>query len=74
MDVDTYTLYEIIVPETNENFTVKEHYEAIAHLQDGCMVFEKHITVHNPTPFTQTYLVIARQWHNNPGFREEDEI
>ena len=32
------------------------------------------VTVHNPTHFTQTYLVIARQWHNNPGFREEDKM
>ena len=71
MDVQTYTDYEIVVPETSESFIVKERYEAVAYLKDSYMVFERHHTVHNPTPYTQTRMVITHQWHNNPGFREE---
>ena len=72
MDIDTYTVYEIIVPENNERFTVKERYEALAYFRDMCMVFERHYTVHNSTSFIQTVMVITKQWHNNPDFREED--
>ena len=72
MDIDTYTVYEIIVPETNERFFTKERYEALVYLKDSCMVFEHHVTAHKPTLYTQTRLTISRQWHNNPDFREED--
>ena len=72
MDIDTYTVYEIVVPETNEQILTRERYEALAYWKDSCMVFEKHYTVHNSTPFIQTGMVITRQWHNNPDFQEED--
>jgi len=72
MDVDTYTVYEIIEPVANKSFTTKERHMALAQWKDGDMVFERHFTVHSPTPYTQTYMVIGRQWHNNPDFREED--
>jgi predicted transcriptional regulator YdeE len=71
MDVDTFTDYEIVVPETSESFIVKERYEALAYLKDTYMVFERHHTVHNPTLYAQTQLIITRQLHNNPDFREE---
>jgi len=72
MDVQTYTEYEIVVPETNRRFTTRERYEAVAYLKDSYLVFEKHITIHSPTLYIQTCLVITRQLHNNPGFREEE--
>ena len=72
MDIDTYTVYEIIVPETNEKILTRERYEAIAYWKDSHLVFEHHLTVHNPTSYIQTRVDIIRQWHNNPDFREED--
>jgi hypothetical protein len=72
MDVDTFTMYEIVVPETNEQILTRERYEALAYWKDTCMVFEHHVTVHNPTSCLQTRLTITRRWHNNPDFREED--
>ena len=71
MDIDIFTDYEIIIPETNESFIVRERYEAIAYWKDSHMVFERHHTVHNPTLYMQTCMTITRQWHNNPDFREE---
>ena len=72
MDIETFVEYEIIVPETNERFFTKERYEALAYLKDSCMVYERHVTVHNPTPHMQTRMTITQPWHNNPDFREED--
>lgn len=72
MDVQTYTEYEIVVPETSENFITRERYEAVAYFKDMYLVFERHVTVHNPTPYVQTRMIISRPWHNNPGFSEED--
>ena len=72
MDISNYTEYEIVVPETNQRFFIKERYEALAYLKDACMVFEHHVTIHNPTPHFQTRMIITRPWHNNPDFREED--
>jgi hypothetical protein len=65
-------VYEIVDPETNKLFFTKERYEAVAYLKDTYLVFEHHVTVHNPTLFMQTRMTITRQWHNNPDFREED--
>ena len=72
MDISNYIEYEIIVPETNRRFITRERYEAIAYLKDSCLVFERHVTVHNPTLYIQTYMTIVQQWHNNPDFREEE--
>ena len=72
MDISNYTEYEIIVPETNEKIITRERYETIAYLKDTHMVFERHITMHNPSSYFQTCLIITRQLHNNPEFREED--
>jgi len=72
MDVLTYTEYEIIVPETNESFTTRERYEALAYFKDSYMVYERHVTVHNPTLYMQTRMTITQPWNNNPDFREED--
>jgi histone acetyltransferase (RNA polymerase elongator complex component) len=72
MDVQTYTEYEIVVPETNRRFTTRERYEAVAYYRDSCLVFERHVTVHNPTLYFQTRMIISRPWHNNPDFQEED--
>ena len=72
MDISNYIEYEIIVPETNERFITRERYEAIAYLKDSYLVFERHVTIHNPTLYIQTYMAITQQWHNNPGFQEEE--
>ena len=72
MDVQTYTEYEIVVPETSESFLTRERYEAIAYFKDMYLVFERHVTVHNPTSLIQTRLTITRPWHSNPEFREEE--
>ena len=72
MDISVYTEYEIIVPETNERFFTRERYEALVYLKDNCSVYEHHVTIHNSTLYTQSRMVITMQWHNNPGFREED--
>ena len=72
MDVDNFIEYEVIVPETNEWFITRERYEALAYLKDSHMVYERHVTVHNPTSHMQTRLTITRPLHNNPDFREED--
>ena len=72
MDISNYIEYEIIVPETNERFFTRERYEAVAYLKDSYLVFEHHITVHNPTLYIQTRMTITRQLHNNPDFQEEE--
>ena len=72
MDVQTYIEYEIVVPETNKRFFTRERYEAVAYLKDSYLVFERHVTVHNPTSYTQTRMAITQQWHNNPNFQEEE--
>jgi len=72
MDISNYIEYDIIVPETNERFTTRERYEAVAYLKDSYLVFERHVTAHNPTLYIQTRMTITRQLHNNPDFQEEE--
>ena len=72
MDISNYIEYEIVVPETNKRFTTRERYEAIAYWKDSYLVFERHVTVHNPTLYIQTCMTIVQQWHNNPDFQEEE--
>jgi len=72
MDVQTYTEYEIVDAVSNESFTTREHYVALSCYKTDDMVFERHVTIHNPSPYTQTKLLITRPWHNNPEFREEE--
>ena len=71
MDVHTYTEYEVIDTVTNESFVTREHYEALACYKAGDLVYERHVTVHNPSLYTQTKLTISRPWNNNPEFVEE---
>ena len=73
MDVQTYTEYEVTDSATNESFITRERYVALACYKATDMVYEKHITVHNPSLYTQTRLTITRPWNHNPEFDPESE-
>ena len=73
MDVHTYTEYEITDSITDECFVTRERYVALAHYKAEDIIYEKHITVHNPSLYTQTRLIITRPWNNNPEFDTELE-
>jgi hypothetical protein len=72
MDVQHYTEYEVIDSITNESFVTQERYVALAHYKDSDTVYEKDITVHKPTPYIQTRVVIYQMWTFNPDIREEE--
>ena len=69
MDVQTYTEYEIVDAVTNESFTTREHYVALSCRKTDDMVFERHVTIHNPSQYTQTKLLITRPWQGAIPFR-----
>jgi hypothetical protein len=72
MDVQHYTEYEVIDSVTNESFVTQERYVALAHYKDSATVYENHFTVHKPTPYTKTLVVITQMWTFNPDIREEE--
>jgi len=69
MDTETTVWYEIIIPDTNEPFFTKNYYEAIDYFEENCMVYEKHVTVSNPSLYTQVRQIVTVQWHLNPEYK-----
>jgi hypothetical protein len=69
MDTETTVLYEIIEPDTNAYFFTKDYYEAVDYFEEKYMVFEKHITVSNPSLYTQVRQIVTVQWHLNPEYK-----
>ena len=72
METQFYVEYEIIDSVTNTKFVTRERYEALSCYKADDMVYERHVTVCNSSPFNQTYMVNVMAWHLNPNFREED--
>ena len=60
--------YEIIVPETNEKIVTYSRETALDHYHEDCMVFERQITLTEPSVFTQTHVIVTMRWNNNPEF------
>jgi len=69
MDTQTTVLYEIIDPETNVGFFTESRAEAFDFLERTYMVFEKHVTVSNPSLYTQVRQIVTVQLHLNPEYK-----
>ena len=72
METQLYVEYEIIDSITNKKTVTRERYVALACYKENDMVYERHVTVCNSSPYNQTYLVNIMNWHLNPNFIEEE--
>jgi hypothetical protein len=71
METQVIILYEITVLETDKCYVTLDRDEALDRYREGCMVFETHKTVTQPSTFTQTRIYVTLQWHNNPDFNPD---
>jgi hypothetical protein len=69
METQTFIIYEITEPVSNNTFVTDSYDVAVDHFNDGCMVFEKHKTMTQASPFIQSGSYVTMQWHLNPNFK-----
>jgi hypothetical protein len=72
MESQTRVEYEVIDTETNEQFFTDDHFEALNRFAEEWMVYERHITLGNPSRFVQTEQKVTILWNYNPEFEEEE--
>jgi hypothetical protein len=68
MESQTFVVYEITEPITNRTFVTDSYDVAVDCFNDGSMVFEKHKTITQASPYIQSGSYTTLQWHNNPNF------
>jgi len=69
METQTFVLYEITLPDTNEFFVTESRVETLSYYDDDYMVFEKHKIVTQPSVNTQTCTTVTLRWNDSPDFR-----
>ena len=72
METQTTVLYEVIDYVTNEKFVTREHYEALACYKAGDIVFERHLSITNPSEDTQTQVLVTLRWTKHYEEYQED--
>jgi hypothetical protein len=70
MEPETFVEYELVHPETNENFVTRDRDVALECYRDTWLVFEKQVSMCSPSLYTQARMTVTIQWHNNPEYRE----
>jgi hypothetical protein len=70
METNTVITYEVVEQMSNRRFFTRNYYEAEDHYERGCMVYETHKTISQPTMHTQTRVYVTLRWTHNPK-REE---
>ena len=68
METQTTVLYEVVASVSNKSFVTDSRVEALDYYDSGCMVFEKHKTLTQPSVNTQTCTTVTLRWNNNPDF------
>ena len=71
METQTIVEYVVIEPVSNKDFTTYSRLEALDHYEKESIVYERHITTGNPSPFIQARQIVTITWNNNPEFEEE---
>jgi hypothetical protein len=61
---------EVTVLEKDRTFVTKSYEEALKHYEEGCMVFENHYTLTQPSLDTQTHVRVILRWTNHPEQKE----
>ena len=64
METQTIIEYEVIEPVSNKRFFTRNYYEAEDHYEKGCIVYEKHKTITQPTLLTQTQVQVTVRWNH----------
>jgi hypothetical protein len=72
METQNFVEYEIIDPVSNRRDFTDSRDEAISYFEKNWMVMERHITICNPLPLTQTQLIVIKTWNNNPKSKKEN--
>ena len=65
MDTHTVITYEVIEPVSNKYIITKSRYEALDWYEKGCIVYEIHLTITQPSMHTQTQVRVVLRWHGN---------
>jgi acyl-ACP thioesterase len=71
METQTTVEYEVIIPETNKRFFTRSRDEALDYYEREWIVYERHITMGNPSQFVQAQQIVTIAWNNNPEFEGE---
>jgi len=64
METSTIVTYEVIEPISNRRLFTKDYFVAAKHYEKGCMVYETHKTLTQPTLLTQTEVKVTVRWNH----------
>jgi hypothetical protein len=70
METNTIITYEVIEQMSNRRLITKDYFVAEKHYANGCMVYETHETISQPTIHTQTRVYVTVRWTHNPHSEE----
>jgi hypothetical protein len=62
METSTVVTYEVIEPVSNKQLLTKDYFEAKDHYGRGCIVYETHKTISQPSVLTQTRVYVTVRW------------
>ena len=68
METQTTVEYELVEPVTNKQIFTYNRFEAIDYYERDWLVYERHITLGNPSQFVQAEQRVTIMWNNNPEF------
>ena len=71
METQTTVEYELIEPMSNKRYFTYNRFEALDRFAEDWMVYERHITLGNPSQFVQTEQRVTIMWNYNPEFEGE---
>ena len=71
METQTTVVYELIEPVSNKRFFTYNRFEALDYYEKKWIVYERHITLGNPSRYVQAEQRVTITWNDNPEFEEE---